>query len=93
MIQQNKFDLIWSWILKVMIFTILRNFYGIFLNLFRFIFDFYLIKSIKILQKGGNFRASPRGCDVVLRATWLCQVAARERLRGAEVTHRRIIYI
>ena len=39
-IQQNKFELIWSYILKVMNFKIFRNFFGIFLNLFDFYFDF-----------------------------------------------------
>ena len=43
-IQQNKFELIWSYILKVMNFTIFRNFSGIFLNLFDFYFDFLSFK-------------------------------------------------
>ena len=37
---KNKFELIWSYILKVMNFTIFRNFSGIFLNLIKFYFDF-----------------------------------------------------
>ena len=62
-----------------MIFTILRNFSGIFLNLFRFIFDFYLIKTIKKLEKMGAFiarahvdvtwHARPRGSATWTRAS------------------------
>ena len=36
----KKFELIWSYILKVMNFTIFRNFFRIFLNLFDFYFNF-----------------------------------------------------
>ena len=39
LIQQNKFELIWSCILKVMIFTILRNFLEFFWIYFRFLID------------------------------------------------------
>ena len=49
------------------------------MNLFRFLND--LIK-YKKLQKGDFFCAGPRGCDVALRATWLCHVDACECLRG-----------
>ena len=45
------------------------------------------------MQKRGIYRAGPRGRDMARKTTWLCHVDARERLRGAEVTRRRIIYI
>ena len=44
------------------------------------------------MQKGGNFSASPRGCDLALRATRLCHVDACECLRGTEVTCHLHIY-
>ena len=68
-----------------MIFTIYRNF-----SEFRFIFNFYLIKTIKINAKVANYCVGPRGRDVAHKATWLFHVDTYERLRGAEVTRRRI---
>ena len=59
MIQQNKFELIWSCILKVMIFTILENFSGIFLILFKCIFDFSVFKLIEIKAKRVHISREP----------------------------------
>ena len=66
----KKFELIWSCILKVMIFTIYRNFSGIFLILIKFISNFYHLKRLNKMQKLSLSRSSPRGCDVAVRATW-----------------------
>ena len=54
-------------------FKIFRNFSGIFLILFKFIFDFFIFKFIKKMQKNvGYWGAGPRRCHV----------AARDGLRG-----------
>ena len=55
-------------------FSIFRDFFWIFLNLFQFLNDKNELKKGK---KQFNFRAGPRGCDVALRATWQCHVSPR----------------
>ena len=62
------------------------------MNLFKYIFDFKSIKTIKNKQKGLLITRGPRGCDVARKATWQSHADPRERLRGAEVT-RVCIYI
>ena len=37
------------------------------------------------MQKGGIYRAGPRGCDVACKATWLYHVDARDGLRGSRM--------
>ena len=59
LIQQNKFELIWSYILKVMIFTIYRNFSGIFMILIKFILNFYHLKQLNKMQKWGKYLREP----------------------------------
>ena len=41
-----------------------------------------MFKIIKINAKKGLFCASPRGCDVALKATWQRHVDRRKCLRG-----------
>ena len=41
---------------------------------------------MKKIAKTGIDHASPRGCDVALRAKWLCYVDARDGLRGTRMT-------
>ena len=48
-------------------FSIFRDFFWIFLNLFRFLNDKNELKKGK---KRFYFRAGPRGCDVACKATW-----------------------
>ena len=45
------------------------------------------------MQKLGNYRASPRGCDVACKATWLCHADTHVCLRGVEVTRERVLYL
>ena len=68
---KKKFELIWSCILKVMIFTIL----GFFLNLFNCIFGFKLIKKNK---KGFYITARWRGRVKPRDDAWLCVCVTRE---------------
>ena len=56
---KNKFELIWSCIFKVMIFTIYRNFLEFFWNYLSIFSILNLIKSIKKGQKGVIYRAGP----------------------------------
>ena len=64
------------------------------MNLFPIYFRFLAFKLIlKNAKKVGILCASPRGCDVALRATWLCHVDARACLRGVDVTRRRVLYL
>ena len=94
LIKQNKFELIWSCILKVMIFTIFRNFlefFRIYLSVFSIL---KLLKTIKKRQKGGYFIArDPCECEVARKATWQSHASPRGHLRGAEVTRVRNIHI
>ena len=88
---KNKFELIWGCILKVMSFTIFRNFLEflwIYLSIF---FIFKLIKTIKNEAKKGLFISrDPRVCDVARKAMWQSHAAPRECLRGAKVIRVRI---
>ena len=79
--------------LKVMIFRIYRNFSIIFLILFMFIIDFSSFKYLNKWQEGGNIRASPRGCDVALRATWQHHADSRVCACVARTSHLHIYFI
>ena len=76
-----------------MIFTIYRDFLEFFLNLYEFISNFYHLKQLNKRQKWRIICAGPRGCDVARKAMWLCHVDARERVRGVDVTRRRIFIL
>ena len=39
------------------------------------------------------YRADPRGCDMALRAKWLCHVDARDGLRDALMTRVHVFII
>ena len=80
--------------MKLMIFTIFWNFFGIFLNLFKCIFDFKMIKKILKGQKRGYFLAQDsHGCDVARKATRQSHASPCGRLHGTKVTRVCAIYI
>ena len=56
------------------------------MNLFKYIFDFKLIKNKKRGKKGLIIAWDLCGCDVARKATWQSHADPRERLRGTEVT-------
>ena len=70
----KKFELILTYILKVMIFTIYRNFLEFFMNLFKFISIFEGFKLIKKWAKRGYIS---RGTHV--DATWHARPHAEPR--------------
>ena len=90
--QKNKFELIWSYILKVMIFTIFMNFlefFWIYLNVFSIL---KLLNTTKKRAKRGYFIVQdPREGDVAHKATWQSREDPCGRLRGTEVTRMRDI--
>ena len=90
---KKKFELIWSCILKVMIFTILSNFLEFFWNYLSLFSIFNWFKTIKKGKNGIFIARDPCGCDVARKAMWQSYADPRECLRGTDVTCIYIIFI